>query len=64
VSRSRLLDVADRDPIELAAEARHERPHIDEVEPWDFDDCRLADRYGVTGSHFPGLDAHNELEDW
>ena len=26
--------------------------------------AELADRYGVTGSHFPWLDAHDELEDW
>lgn len=58
------LDVADRDPIELAADARYDRPVPGDFEPSDFDDVRLAERFGVTGGHFPGLDAHDDLEDW
>jgi hypothetical protein len=62
VSRSHGLDVADRDPIELAADAFCERPVHGDFEPVDFDDVRLAERFGVTGGHFPGLDAHDD--DW
>jgi hypothetical protein len=63
VSRSHDLDVADRDPIELAGDAYCDRPVPGDFEPADFDDTRLAERFGVTGGHFPGLDAHDK-EDW
>jgi hypothetical protein len=52
MSRTRNLDIDDRDPIELADDARYDRPDID-VEPADFDDVRIAERYGVqAGGHF------------
>lgn len=55
---SKLPDLAldDRpDPVELRDLA--DRPsrselHVDDVEPADFDDVRLAERFGVTGGHF------------
>jgi hypothetical protein len=70
MSRSRPDAFVDRpDPIVLAADARHERPRRMEAagpadgcdrSPW----CRCWDCARVAGSHFPGLDAHNDLEDW
>lgn len=58
---------------DLAADARAERialadtlverPMVDDFEPDDFDDHRLAARYGVTGGHLPGLDARTD-DDW
>lgn len=65
MSRSRYVDTDDRDPIALAADAvRPDRCEVDDIEPPDFDDVRMARRFGVVGGHFPGLDAHNDLEDW
>jgi hypothetical protein len=53
------LDVADRDEVELAADALDERPGPDEFEPADFDDVRL----GITGGFFPGIE-HPADDDW
>lgn len=53
MSRLSSLDVADRDPVELA----DDRPtrtelHVDDFEPADFDDRRIAERYGEQRGGF------------
>lgn len=63
MSRHPHLDVDTRDPIELTA-ADFDRPtrselYVDEFEPADFDDIRLADRYGVTGGGFFAFETLN-----
>lgn len=63
MSRLPTLDVADRDEVELRADALDERPSFDEFEPADFDDRRLAERHGAAGGHF-AFETNNELEDW
>jgi hypothetical protein len=63
MSRLRNFDLADYDPIE----ARADRPHPGDVEPDDFDDWRIAGRYGVgPGGHF-AFEAETPdygIEDW
>lgn len=56
MSRNPFLDVDAPDPIELAADD-FDRPtrselDADDFEPADFDDVRLAERYGATAGGF------------
>lgn len=66
MSRTPTFDVADRDPIELAADD-FDRPtrselHADDFEPADFDDVRLAERHRVTGGGFFAFE-NNDLDE-
>jgi hypothetical protein len=69
MSRHPFLDIDDRDPIELAADD-FDRPtrselRVDDFEPDDFDDIRIAERYGEQrGGHFAfENDDHPDFED-
>jgi hypothetical protein len=67
MSRHPALAVDDRpDPVELADLT--DRPsrselHADDVEPHDFDDHRIAERFGQQGGHF-AFEAADEVEDF
>jgi hypothetical protein len=56
----------DRDPIELAADD-FDRPTRSDLafEPADFDDVRLAERFGVpAGGHFAHEANDDEMGEW
>jgi hypothetical protein len=64
MSRHPALDIADRDPVELRDE-RPTRSEIDDVEPADFDDRRIAERFGPqAGGHFAHEVDDFGMEDW
>jgi hypothetical protein len=63
MSRHPALDIADRDPVELRDE-RPTRSEIDDVEPADFDDVRIAERFGPQAGHFAHEVDDFGMEDW
>ena len=69
MSRNPLLDIADRDPIELAADD-FDRPtrselRADDYEPDDFDDRRITERFGEQDGGFFAFETlnHPDFED-
>jgi hypothetical protein len=61
MSRHPSLDLSDIDPIELVDDDRPTRSelHVDDIEPADFDDVRIAERFGRQSRGFFAFETNN-----